>query len=190
MTGLGAGNLACLGNRRDRVTFFEIDPAVEDVARRYFTYLERCQPTTDVILGDARLQLAKQDDAKYDLLILDAFSSDAVPIHLLTNEAAREYERVLKADGIMAFHISNRYLDLKPVLGRLARLRGWNAWLVTNTPGADEPLAQRSEFVVVSGLQPIERFLDDSSAAMPLPDPVDFPLWTDEYSNLLRILRR
>lgn len=189
ITGLGTGNLACLGDSEDRVTFFEIDPAVESVAREYFSFLDQCPPQTDVILGDARLQLAKVDSARFDLLVLDAFSSDAIPVHLLTNEAAQEYERVLAPDGLMAFHISNRYLDLKPVLGRLASHRGWSAWLVKTVPGPDEPLAEPSEFVLVTRHEPTGRWLDDTAAIGRLPEAPGFRLWTDDYSNVLGILR-
>ncbi|MGH3260643.1 MAG: spermidine synthase, partial [Trebonia sp.] len=114
--GLGAGTVACLAGKGERVTFYEIDPAVESVARdpKLFTFLRDCPPRLDLVLGDGRLTMTRAPDHGYDLIVLDAFTSDAVPMHLLTSEAARLYRAKLKDDGIVVFNISNRYLDLAP----------------------------------------------------------------------------
>ena len=189
VTGLGAGTLACLGRNIDQVTFFEIDPAVEHVARSYFTYLEDCPPRTDVILGDARLSLLDVDQGAFDLLILDAFSSDSVPVHLLTNEAAELYEHVLKDDGLMAFHISNRYLDLTPVLKSLADHRNWTAWVVSSPKDEDQPLQRPSTFVLVAKGASNSAVFKDLDGIEPLVGRHGFRLWTDDYSNLLSLLR-
>ena len=124
--GLGTGTIACYGQAGQHFTFYEIDPAMEQIARdpRYFTYLSDCPAQVKVILGDARLSLRGAPESFYDMIILDAFSSDAIPIHLVTREAIRLYLAKLKPGGILVFHISNRYLDLKPVLGNLARDAG------------------------------------------------------------------
>ena len=123
VVGLGAGSTAGYAQPGQRWTFYEIDPTVERIARdpRYFTLLRDCAPQAQVILGDARISLAREPDGTHDLIILDAFSSDAIPVHLLTREALDLYFRKLSPHGVLAFHISNRYFDLRPVLSRLAR---------------------------------------------------------------------
>ena len=122
IVGLGTGEMACLSRPGDRWTFFEVDPAVERLARdpRLFSYLRDCRGSFDVVLGDGRRSLQRQGDGAFGLLTLDAFSSDAIPIHLLTGEALALYRRKLAPHGVVAFHVSNRYLDLEPVLGGVA----------------------------------------------------------------------
>ena len=124
--GLGAGTIACYGKPGQHLTFFEIDPSVEHVARdfHYFTFLQDSLAKIDIVLGDARISLQQAPNSRYDMIILDAFSSDAIPIHLGTREALLLYLAKLKENGILVFHISNRYLDLKPVLSNLAQNAG------------------------------------------------------------------
>ena len=137
--GLGAGSLACYKQPDQAWTFYEIDPSVVRIARdpRYFTYLRDCAPDLGILLGDARLSLVSAPDHAYDLIVLDAYSSDSIPVHLLTREALALYVRKLAPGGVLAFHISNLYLDLKPALGNLARDADWPACprddLVLNT---------------------------------------------------------
>jgi len=121
--GLGTGTMACYGEPGQHFTFYEIDPSVERIARdnRYFTFLSDCPAKVEVVLGDARLSLKQMPDRHYDLIILDAFSSDAIPVHLITREALKLYLSKLADKGILVLHISNRYLNLKPVLGDLAQ---------------------------------------------------------------------
>jgi hypothetical protein len=121
--GLGAGSVLCYGRPGDRWTFFEIDPLVERIARdpRYFSFLSACPVGAEVVLGDARLTLAQAPTASFDLILLDAFSSDAIPLHLLTREALAMYLQKLAPGGVIAVHISNRHLELEPVVARLAR---------------------------------------------------------------------
>ncbi|MBK6307825.1 MAG: fused MFS/spermidine synthase [Gemmatimonadetes bacterium] len=123
LVGLGTGTTACYARPGEQWTYYEIDPLVVAIARspQLFTYLRDCQPDVRIILGDARLSLASAPDSSFDLITLDAFSSDAIPVHLLTREALQLYARKLRPGGIVAFHISNRYLDLRPVLVELAR---------------------------------------------------------------------
>src|SRR6185295_3898346 len=121
--GLGAGSLASFAQPGQTWTYFEIDPVVEKFARdaRYFTFLADSPAKPRVVLGDARLTLAAEPDAKFDLLFLDAYSSDAIPVHLVTREALALYLRMLAPGGVLTFHISNLHLDLEPVFAGLAR---------------------------------------------------------------------
>ena len=121
--GLGTGSMACHSKPGERWTFYELDPTVEGIARdpRLFTYLRDCAGRFDVVPGDARLSLEEAGDRTYGVMVADAFSSDAIPIHLVTREALRLYRRKLRPDGVLSFHISNRFLELEPVLGDLAR---------------------------------------------------------------------
>jgi len=143
--GLGTGTLNWLMRPEDSMTFYEIDPKVEDIATTYFTYLDR--DNTFIVLGDARKSMEAQEPQQYDVLVLDAFSGDAIPMHLLTREAGAVYKRHLKPDGALAIHITNRYADLEPVVRGLAADLGmsvaitqddWSTW-VTLTPGPYEP---------------------------------------------------
>ena len=122
IVGLGTGALACEGTRSQKFTFYEIDPLVEQIARdaNLFTFLRDCPPQINVVIGDARISLAQASDRQYRLFVLDAFSSDVIPVHLLTREALQLYLSKLDEDGILFFHISNRYMNLVPVLDRLA----------------------------------------------------------------------
>ena len=124
--GLGSGSMACYSRPGQRWTFYELDPTVERIARdtRLFTYLRDCRGRIDVVPGDARLSLARAPRARYGVLVADAFSSDAIPVHLLTREALALYRSRLRPGGVIAFHISNRFLELEPVLGALARDAG------------------------------------------------------------------
>src|SRR5262249_34778991 len=122
--GLGAGTLACYAEAGQTWTFFEIDPDVARVARQHFTFLSGAEArgaTTQIVLGDARLALQQEPDAAFDLIFADAFSSDSVPVHLLTREALEIYLRKLGDHGVLVFNVTNRCLDLEPVLARLAQ---------------------------------------------------------------------
>jgi SAM-dependent methyltransferase len=187
--GLGVGTVAAYVRPTDTMTFFEIDQAVVDLARdtRYYTYLANAASPPTVILGDARLSLAEQRAGSFDLLILDAFSSDAVPSHLLTREAMQLYVRTLRPGGILAFHLSNRYYDLDPAVGSTARAIGLNA--LANRYVADPPtpegLAARSSIWVVAGAADEIEGLVERGWSRPVPGPV----LTDDFPDLLRTLR-
>src|SRR5207245_11436461 len=119
IVGLGAGSLAYYGEPGQHFTYYEIDPTVLPIARDsgYFTFLRDCKASVEYVLGDARLTLQEAPPKQYGIIVMDAFSSDAIPLHLLTREALAIYKEKLTADGIIAFHISNGYLDLTPALG-------------------------------------------------------------------------
>lgn len=136
VVGLGTGTLACYKKPGQFWQFFEIDPVMIEIARtrKIFSFLERCAPEVPITLGDARLTLAKVPQSKFDILAIDAFSSDSIPLHLLTKEAFATYRRALKSDGILLVHISNRYIDLNPVVAAEAKANGWYAALRHDSP--------------------------------------------------------
>lgn len=196
--GLGTGSLAYYARPDDVLDFFEIDPAIERVARNpdYFNFMSECRTEKlRVILGDARLRLLDAPDGAYDLLVLDAFSSDAIPTHLLTKEAIDLYRRKLAPGGVIAFHISNRYLQLRPIVAKLAQsvdpplaARVWddgNENLATGKTRSEWVVLARSEADFGALVWP--RGMDQTrdprwEAAKARPDT---PLWTDDFSNLL-----
>jgi SAM-dependent methyltransferase len=187
--GLGVGTVAAYVRPVDAMTFYEIDQAVIDLARdaRYFTYLADASTSPTVLLGDARLSLQDQPAASLDLLILDAFSSDAVPSHLLTREAMEGYVRTLRPGGVLAFHLSNRYYDLDGAVASTARSIGLASLTERYVPDPPTPegLAARPSIWVVTG-QPddIERF-----SSLGWSRPVPGPVLTDDFADLLRTLR-
>ncbi|RJL24792.1 spermidine synthase [Bailinhaonella thermotolerans] len=184
--GLGTGTAACLASPGDRWTFYEIDPQVVDLARdpRLFTYLRDCGPH-DVVLGDARQSLTRARDGEYGVMIFDAFSSDAVPAHLITREAVDSYRRKLRPGGVMAFHISNRYLDLEPVLGALARRTGLTCVTRDDSITTQSPHKLPSHWLALTAA-PASL---GSTATSWTPCATDAAPWTDAYSNLLTSLR-
>jgi SAM-dependent methyltransferase len=189
IVGLGTGTIACYGSPGQHFTFFEIDPAVERIARdrRYFTFLNDCSANIDVVIGDARLSLTRVTDPHYDLMVLDAFSSDAIPIHLLTKEALKLYLSRLADGGILAFHISNRYLDLRPVLGNLAQDSNLTCLVREDTELGDaEQKTQKapSIWVVMSRQSSDLGGLISDHRWKPLQGRKGAKLWTDDFSNI------
>ncbi len=190
--GLGAGDLACYETPGQHWTFYEIDPLVERIARdpRFFHFLADCGDAA-VVLGDARLTIAGAPDATYDLLVLDAFSSDSIPIHLLTREAFALYRRKLAPGGVLLVHISNRSLDLAPVVAAVAQDAGLTArMLVDNVPPGTDPARRAPAAVVALAARP-----DDLGALAADPEWIALPpapawaLWTDQQSDILRVIR-
>lgn len=193
VVGLGVGSLAAYGEPGQPFTFFEIDPAVEQIARNanFFTYLADSRADCRVVLGDARLSLAREPDGRYGLIVVDAFSGDAIPVHLLTREALELYLRKLAADGIAAFHISNQFLDLAPVLGNLAKdLRLFGLDQLQGV--AREELAKGksdSHWVVIARRRKDLQWLAGDDRWQPLAARPGLPLWTDDYTSLWGIAR-
>jgi spermidine synthase len=194
VVGLGAGSLACYARGEEDWTFYEIDPAVERVARnpQYFTFLQDSRARKlNVVLGDARLRLQDAPEREYELIVLDAFSSDAIPVHLLTREAWTLYLGKLAPAGLLAVHISNRSLDLKPVLRELAR----DAQLV-NRFWRDEDLSPQeqqmgktpSEWVVMARQEGDLGELARDPRWGPLPEWPRVSVWRDDFSNILSVL--
>lgn len=193
VVGLGSGALACHGTPAQKFTFYEIDPLVEKIARdqKLFTYLRDCPPQSEVVIGDARISLAREANRRYDILILDAFSSDAVPIHLLTREAIELYLSRTAPDGLLLFHISNRYLDLAPVLVRLATSLHLVALIQNDLRVSSQENGEGksgSRWVILARDEnAVAPFLNDRRWQRPDPRLVA-DLWTDDFSNVLNVV--
>ncbi len=193
VVGLGTGTLACYARPGQAWRFYEIDPAVIRIARDtgQFTYLANCLPKPRIILGDARVRLAQAPDASLDLLALDAFSSDAVPMHLMTREAFATYKRVLSAHGLLLVHISNRFLDLEPVVAAAAQEGGWAATLLDYKPSALDATASHSLWIALSPDPEILARLTHGSRDWRAPQTrPDIAAWTDDYSTILPLLKQ
>jgi SAM-dependent methyltransferase len=201
--GLGAGSLACYARPDQAWTVFEIDPAIVDLTidKQAFTYVAQCKPDIRVVLGDARLTLAREPKASFDMLAVDAFSSDSIPLHLLTVEALRTYMAALQPDGVLLIHISNRFLDLEPVVAALVREEGLAARQLLYFPRPAAAAAglsfSGSHWVAITRTEAgMARFLE---AAEPgeeaealwgeLEDPGQAPVWTDERASILPALK-
>lgn len=192
LVGLGTGTLAAYARKGDYLRIYEINPTVEALARTQFRYLDYCQGKVDVVMGDARLMMEQEVASsrlqQFDLLALDAFSSDAIPVHLLTKEAFAIYLKQLKPDGVMAVHISNRYLDLRPVVEKLAQHFGLTALCISDD---SEPnwwvyattwilLTKNKEFAANEALR--------EAADAPAVEK-NSPLWTDDFASLYSIMK-
>ncbi len=184
--GLGAGSLAAYAEPGDVFRFYEINPLVEMLARTEFTYLSDCRGKTEVIMGDGRLSLEREPDQRYDLLAVDAFSGDAVPVHLLTKQALELYFLHLKPNGILALHITNSHLDLAPVVDKLSRALGKSAVQIANNKNVERKI-YRSTWALISS-QPITS-PNIQNASKKLDSRPDLRVWTDDYNNLFQILK-
>ena len=187
--GLGVGSIACYGRKEDEMSFFEINPAVIELANdtRYFSYLSDCAPKIKIITGDGRISI-EHEQQKFDLFILDAFTSDSIPVHLLTREAFNSYEKQLTDDGVMFVHISNRYLDLARVLRATAHAEGMEIKIFNDKDAKQDRYKQPSTWAVMGKHENIEKLnlpshWDDISPDAPST------LWTDDYSNILSLMK-
>ncbi len=195
VVGLGVGTLATYARPGDRVRFYEINPQVAEVARNteWFHYLADCRGDVEVVLGDARLQLERELAAAgphgFDVLCLDAFSGDAIPAHLLTAEAFAIYDRHLRPGGVLAVHITNTYLDLYPVVRRLAEHQGFQHTRIYRAAVPNSMLF-RNCYMLLSKDREFIRATPEDIESMPVRfrKPRDVPLWTDEYGSLLPLL--
>ncbi|HEX9205150.1 MAG TPA: fused MFS/spermidine synthase, partial [Candidatus Deferrimicrobiaceae bacterium] len=186
--GLGTGTLAAYGRPGDQYRFYEIDPNVERLSREEFRYLPDSRASVTVVLGDARLSLEREPPARFDLLVVDAFTSDAIPVHLLTREAFALYFRHLSDNGVLAVHVSNKYLDLKPVVRLSAEALGKEARLVDTQDDPEDVNVFGATWVLATGRQ---GFFDGGplSSATAIPARPGQRVWTDGYSNLFRALK-
>jgi SAM-dependent methyltransferase len=198
VVGLGVGTLAAYGKKGDQFRFYEINPAVEHLARHQFRYLEDSSAEVKVILGDARLVLEREPSQQFDLLALDAFSSDAIPVHLLTREAFAVYLRHLKPDGVLAVHTSNRHINLAPVLANVAaefRLHSTtvegpvSSMELYDDDGECDWAEYESTWVLLSSsIISFDRASAQKTTGEAAPSPA-IPLWTDDYTSVFPLVR-
>ena len=194
IVGLGAGAMACYVSPPQQLTYYEIDPLVERIARdpKYFTFLRDCNPRVPVVLGDARLSLREAPDHHYGMIIIDAFSGDSIPAHLLTREALQLYLRKLTPNGIVVFHISNNYLDLQPVVSTLAADAGLVS-LIERDTRISEAQAKNGTFpsiwvVVGHNGNDFGKLADDPRWKAPAAKPGS-QVWTDDFSSVIRVFK-
>ena len=191
MVGLGSGTLACYAQPGQHWRFYEIDPAIERIASTRFQFLPSCLPHAAITTGDARLSLAREPSASRDLLVLDAFSSDAVPMHLLTHEAFAEYARVVAPHGLLMVHISNRYLNLAPVVAAAAKAGGWKAALLVFRPDSRQANEQAagSDWIALSRDPALLADLVRGNGGWrPLQPQPGFTAWGDDFASILPVL--
>jgi len=187
--GLGAGTIAVYGRPSDRYRFYEINPAVIDFAQEHFTFLADSRADVTMVPGDARLSLEDEPPQAFDVLVLDAFSGDAVPAHLLTREAMAIYLRHMRAGGVIAVHISNDYLNLRPVLVGLAEAYKLD-WTLIDAPGDREDWRFTSQWILLTNNRELLASPEIAGVAQsPSADELEPLLWTDEFNNLLQILK-
>jgi spermidine synthase len=188
VVGLGAGTLAAYGRPGDHLRFYEINPAVLPIAQNLFTYIRESGAQITYALGDARLSLAHEPPQHFDVLAIDAFSGDAIPIHLLTTQAMGVYRRQLGPNGILAFHVSNQYLDLVPVVAALAEAASMQSRVV-ETPSNASRGEYRATWVLVTNNAAFLAQPRVAAMGRPIPARPSFRIWTDDYSTLLPILQ-
>jgi SAM-dependent methyltransferase len=185
--GLGAGTIAAYGRPGDYYRFYDINPRVIEIARRQFNYLLDCPAKVDIVLGDARLSLEREPSQNFDVLAVDAFSSDSIPVHLLTLEAFRLFFRHIRPDGILAVHVSNSHLSLEPVVERLATALGKQNILVDTEDG--EELVYGASWVLVTSRPDVLQQPALAAAGRAVKPKLGLRTWTDDYSNLFQILK-
>jgi SAM-dependent methyltransferase len=187
VVGLGTGTLAVYGTPRDVYRFYEINPQVVDIARNEFTFLRDSGAAIETVLGDARLAMEREPAQRYDLLAIDAFSSDSIPVHLITREAMGVYLRHVKPGGVIAFHVTNRFLRLAPVVKRIADERGLHTALFSDD-AEDSDLAS-TDWVLVARDRALLDRPEMAKAASEIGEIPGLGVWTDDFNNLFQILK-
>ena len=186
--GLGAGTIATYGKAGDHYRFYEIDPNIVDAAHKYFSFIGDSAATVDVAVGDGRLLLQQEDSRRFDVLVVDAFSGDSIPVHLLTREAVMLYVDRLKPGGVVALHVSNSHLDLRPVVGRIAAELNLQLAYIADGGVEGDLGTSSSDWILLSqdrrvlDLEPIRQ------ATQPMPERAGARAWSDDYSNILQVL--
>jgi len=187
VVGLGTGTIAAYGRLGDYYRYYEINPLVPPITKGQFFFVPDCPAKLDIAMGDARLSMEREAPENFDVLAVDAFSSDAIPVHLLTEEAMLLYFRHLRPDGVLAVHISNRYLDLQPVVEGEARAADKAARTIDTDDDETVDVFSATWVLVFarnSGFEP-----DELKNSADIPSKRKVRLWTDDYSNLFRILK-
>ena len=188
LVGLGAGSLAVYGKSGDVFRFYEINPQVIRLANTLFTYTRETPARVEIAQGDARLTLESEPSQAFDLLVLDAFSGDAIPVHLLTKEAFAVYQRHLKSNGILAIHISNQFLDLAPVVRQLGDCYGLPAVRI-HTPADPDELLSAADWVLLTRDSRFIGLPEVRAAEVPIAPRPDLRIWTDDYNNLFQVMK-
>ena len=187
VVGLGTGTMAAYGRKGDVIRFYEINPQVIEIARRDFQFITESQGQVDTVLGDARLTMEREAPQQYDVLAIDAFSSDAIPVHLITREAMAIYLKHIKPDGVIAFHVTNRFLKLAPVVKQIADTYGLQTALVTDDDSGGD--ASRTDWVLVTRNQKLLEHKSIKEDTTDISEIAGLRLWTDDFNNLVQILK-
>ena len=190
--GLGAGVIAAWMRPGDALAFYEISQRVVDIAQREFTFLRDCFAKTEIVLGDGRLSLEREAPRGYDVLGIDAFSGDSIPMHLVTREAMAIYVKHIKPDGVIVFQATNRFVNLLPVVKRLAAEFGLEVMNVEDVPdAADGPeyWYSSTDQIIVTRNRKLLAWPRIAEAAAEIEPRPDLPVFTDSHHNLLRILK-
>lgn len=191
--GLGVGTIAAYGKPGGKVRYYEINPLVMDIAHDHFSYLKDSPAAVDVVLGDARLSMEREAEAgalqQFDVLVVDAFSSDSIPVHLITREALAIYMRHMKPDGVVAFHVSNRFLNLSPVVAQLAQDAGLYSVEIDDIPAPENYWQNTTTYVLVTRSRAFVEDPDIVARSTDIEPIAGLALWTDDYNNLFRILK-
>ena len=188
VVGLGTGSMAGWTAPYRHITFFDIDPQIYDIASKYFTFLGRCAQNCDVVLGDGRLSIERMNDGMFDMLMLDAFNSDSIPAHLVSREAIQMYLSKLKPNGLLMFHVSNRYMDVEGLICAAVTDASLEA-LVRDDEERQNWLKARSHFVVAAKNAEALGSLEEDENWLRVDKPARIHPWTDDYSNMLEIMR-
>ena len=188
VVGLGVGTIAAYGQAGDTIRFYEINPLVIGLAHDPFTFLSNSPATTEVVSGDARLSLEREQPQRFDLLVLDAFSGDSIPVHLLTLEAMAVYLRHMKPDGVIAIHVSNRYVNLAPVVDRLAATNKLHQWMILQDEMKYLELAASQWILLAADPHAFEHPDLQANGEAPKSWP-EFAVWTDDFNNLFELLQ-
>ena len=190
--GLGAGSVIAYGRKGDTFRFYEINPQVVDVARREFTFMNDTPAKIEVVLGDGRLSLEREPDQQFDVLAMDAFSGDSIPMHLLTREAMQIYLRHLKPGGVIIFQATNRFINIAPIVASLANEFGMASVLISDSPDSEEGpdyWTSSTDQVIVTSNRALLQSAKIRDAATEIAIPAGFRVWTDDFNNLVRVLK-
>jgi SAM-dependent methyltransferase len=188
VVGLGTGSMAGWTDPHRHITFFDVDLQVYDIANNFFTFLPHCGHNCDVMIGDGRLLIEKAKDGEFDLLMLDAFNSDSIPAHLVSREAVRMYLTKLKPDGLLLFHVSNRYMNVEGLVSAVVTDGGLES-LVRYDDDQQSALKARSHYIVAGRNAEALGSLEENENWLKVLKPEGIDPWTDDYSNMLEILR-
>jgi SAM-dependent methyltransferase len=187
--GLGAGTIVAYGRAGDHYRFYEIDEAIVSAAHQHFSFIADSPATVDVAVGDGRLLLQAETGRRFDVLVVDAFSGDSIPVHLLTREAVELYRQRLKPGGVMALHVSNSHMELAPVVGRIAAELGMQTASITDPGVEGDPSTALSDWVLLAEDRSVLDLPLIHEATTPLPQDEGARTWTDDYSNILQVLK-